>query len=575
MTPPRPSKRLLSLAAVSALGLTVLGAAPASAATFSVSNITELRAAVAEANATPGVDTIRLTNNISFARTTGDIEITDRLVINGRNLTINAAGVDRAFTVTDTRVAVRNTTIRGGAPAAGESGGALLNDGGTLTMNNVRAVNNVVTGTGASGGAVASVNGGTLNVVDSTLASNSATRAGGAIEANGGSTTVTNTTMSRNTTGAGPGNGGALHLTGAGTVAVTGSTVTKNEAAAEGGGLWNSGTGTMTVTDTRVVGNTVAGAEATQGGGGLFQEAGASGTLTVTGSTIADNTATGAAGSGGGILNDQGTVSVSDSTIARNTSVRAGGGIEANIGSTLLDDVRLNKNTTGAGPGNGGGLHLTGAGDVTVARSTVSGNKASAEGGGLWNSATGTFLVDSTRVTANIASGNDADQGGGGIFNDGGALTVRGSRVLDNVANGTSGSGGGIISLAGSLNVSDTVASGNVARRAGGGIEVANGTAALTDLVLRDNVTSRNPGNGGGLHVGGTGSVTYDGGTVTGNIAAAEGGGLWNGATATLIVTGVTIRSNTAPVGSNVYNQPAGGDFRIDGTPVPAGPNSL
>lgn len=574
MAPPRTSKRLLSLAAVSALGFTVLGATPASAASFTVSNVTELRAAVAEANARPGADAIRLTDNISFARTTGDIEITDRLVIDGRNLTVNAAGIDRAFTVTNTRVTVRNMTIRGGAPAEGESGGALLNDGGNLTVDNVRASNNVVSGTGASGGAIASVNAGTLNVVDSTLSTNSATRAGGAIEANGGSTTVSNTTMTRNTTGAGPGNGGALHLTGAGTVDVTGSTVTKNSAAAEGGGLWNSGAGTMRVSDTKVSGNTVAGAGADQGGGGLFQEAGATGNLTVTRGTITDNTATGAAGSGGGILNDQGTVQVSGTTIARNTSVRAGGGIEANIGSTTVDRSSLNKNTTGSGPGNGGGLHLTGAGDVKVLGSTVRGNTATAEGGGLWNSATGTFLVDSTTVSGNTAKGNDADQGGGGIFNDGGALTVTGSKVLDNTASGTSGSGGGIISLTGSLSVSDTSLSGNVARRAGGGIEVANGTAALKNVTLRSNVTASNPGNGGGLHVGGTGKVTYDGGTVTGNIASAEGGGLWNGATASLIVTGVKISSNTARIGANVYNQPAGGDFRIDGKVVPAGPNS-
>ena len=321
MAPPRPSKRLLSLAAVSALGFTVLGAAPANAATFSVANVAELRAAVAEANATQGADRIRLTDDISFAGSTGDIKITDELVINGGDLTIDAAGVDRAFTVTDARVNVRDTTIRGGAPAEGESGGALLNDGGILTLNNVSALNNVVTGTGASGGAVASINGGTLNVRNSTLASNSATRAGGAIEANGGTTTITDTTLDKNTTGAGPGNGGGLHLTGAGTVAVSDSVVTNNSAAAEGGGLWNSGTGTMTVTGTRITGNTVAGAGADQGGGGLFQEAGASGNLTVTDSTIVNNTATGAAGSGGGILNDQGTVSVSDTTIAGNTSV--------------------------------------------------------------------------------------------------------------------------------------------------------------------------------------------------------------------------------------------------------------
>ncbi len=475
--------------------------------------------------------------------------------------------------VSDTRI-TGNTVV--GADATQGGGGLFQEAGatGTLTVDGSTISGNTATGPGASGGGIMNDQA-TIEVTDTVIDGNEAVRAGGGIEANAGTSSLDQVTLSNNKAGPTPGNGGGMHVTGAGTVDINSSTVTKNSATAEGGGLWNSGAGQFTVTNTAVVGNTAAGVTADQGGGGLFQEAGATGNLTVNGGTITDNKATGAAGSGGGILNDQGTVEVTGTTIARNTSVRAGGGIEANIGSTTLDTVNLSTNTTGAGPGNGGGLHLTGAGDVKVLGSTVSGNKAAAEGGGLWNSATGTFLVEGTTVSANTAGGNDADQGGGGIFNDGGALTVRGSKVLDNVASGTSGSGGGIISLAGSLTVSDTALSGNVARRAGGGIEVANGTSALTNVSLRNNVTSRNPGNGGGLHVGGTGKVTYNGGTVTGNIAAAEGGGLWNGATASLIVTGVKISSNSARIGKNVYNQPAGGDFRIDGKAVPAGPNSL
>lgn len=574
MAPPRPSKRLLSLAAVSALGLTALGAAPASAATTSVANIAELRAAVAAANANAGRDTINVTEGFRFRGAPADIDITDDLVINGNQNVLRANGA-RFFTVTnEATVRINALNLRGGAPASGESGGALLNDGGTLTLKDSAIRKSTVTGAGASGGAIFN-DGGSLTLRNTVLTSNSATRAGGGIEANGGTTVVNGSTLNRNTTGDGPGNGGGLHLSGAGVVKVVDSFVFNNTAAAEGGGLWNSGAGDFTVRNTEIIGNTAAGDEATQGGGGLFQDAGATGKLTVRNSVVRNNKATGTAGSGGGILNDQGTVEITGTRVTGNTSVRAGGGIEANVGSTTVNRSTLSRNSTGNGPGNGGAIHLTGAGDVKVQRSTVARNTATAEGGGLWNSATGTFLVNATTVSANTAGGAAADQGGGGIFNDGGTLTVRNSKVRNNTASGTSGSGGGIISLAGSLTVRDTVLSGNVARRAGGGIEVANGTASLRDVALRNNVTASNPGNGGGMHVGGTSSVTYTGGKVTGNIASAEGGGLWNGATAQLLVTGVKIRSNTARVGTNVYNQPPGGDFRIDRKPVPAGPNTL
>ena len=47
-----------------------------------------------------------------------------------------------------------------------------------------------------------------------------------------------------------------------------------------------------------------------------------------------------------------------------------------------LHNVRLLKNSTGSAPGNGGGLHITGAGTVAVVNSTIAENSAAAEGAG-------------------------------------------------------------------------------------------------------------------------------------------------------------------------------------------------
>ena len=372
-----------------------------------------LRAAVQEANASGGgsvvlgQDTYRLTLSgiDEDAGATGDLDITTRIVLDGRGARVDAQRLDRVLDVLPgASLTLRDVTVSGGAAQG--------------------------TGLPASGGGAR--NAGTLTVDRSTITGNTAVRAGGGIEATpGSSTTVSRSTLSENSTGAGPGNGGGLHLTGAGAVHVERSTVSGNTAASEGGGLWNSGAGTMTVDRTTVSGNTASGAEATMGGGGLFQEAGPTGTLTVTRSEVSHNLADGAAGSGGGILNDQATLVVERSRVEGNSAPRAGGGIEANVGRTTLDRTDLTGNVTGANPGNGGGLHLTGAGTVRIDRGSVTGNRAANDGGGLWNSPTGTMTVDRTAIRNNTAGGegDDVYQEVGPDGTATGSLTVDGRRV--------------------------------------------------------------------------------------------------------------------------------------------------
>ena len=86
-----------------------------------------------------------------------------------------------------------------------------------------------------------------------------------------------------------------------------------------------------------------------------------------------------------------------------------------------------------ASPGNGGGLHITGAGDATITGGTANGNIAANEGGGLWNG-TGTLTVDGTTISGNTASGAAADNGGGGIYNVGGTLLITDATISDNLA---------------------------------------------------------------------------------------------------------------------------------------------
>ena len=493
----------------------------------------------------------------------GDLDVDGAVTIIGSGRTLDARGIDRVFDVSDgARLTLRGVKLTGGRTASGENGGAIRSAGTVRLVGGSITDSRATSGDLASGGAISN-EGGSLTITRTALRDNTATRAGGAIEAIGGTTTLTRVVLRDNETGAVPGNGGGLHLTGEGTVTVVRGVVRGNVAAAEGGGLWNSSTGTMTVRGTRFLGNVARGAAADQGGGALYNDGG---TLTVEGVTATGNRATGAAGSGGGLLNVAGTVTLADSTLAKNTAVRAGGGVEASAGTTTVRDSVLRANSTGAAPGNGGGLHLTGAGTVEVAGSRVLDNTATAEGGGLWNSADGTMTVTDTVVSGNTAAGALADQGGGGLYNDGGDLTVSDSEVRGNTASGAAGSGGGLLDVAGSVDLSGVTFAQNSSERAGGAVETAAGTIQLSDVTMTGNDTGAMPGNGGGLHMTGQGVVFWNGGTVTGNSAAAQGGGLWNSATGLFVVVGVTVADNTAPTGADSYND--GGIMLVNLLPV-------
>lgn len=552
-----------------------------------------LRAAIQTANADPGTDRIKFTKDRAKLTIdgpaasdveTGDLDVISRIVIRGGGVKLNARGIDRAFDITtDGRLTVFSLNVKNGAPEAGESGGAYRNRG-ILSIADSRIRNSTVVGAGASGGAIEN-DGGQLVVSESFLAGNSAARAGGAIEVRGlppakaqrgsiaGTTTVVNSRIESNSTGDLPGNGGGVHVTGNAPVFIEGSVITENTAVTEGGGLWN-GFGTMRVSDSRVTDNVANGGDAEDGGGGLLNNRGE--LIVEDGSTVRGNDALGTSGSGGGILNLAGYLEVSDSTIRDNEASRAGGGIETTpangrrgvngIGPQVsLTNAVLVGNSTGSNPGNGGGLHVTGATTVNVADSVVKDNTAASEGGGLWN-ASGTMTVASTVVKGNAANGDDATNGGGGLFqNAGGTLIVEdGSSVVQNDALGTSGSGGGILNDQGTLNVTDSAVSGNDAARAGGGIEANIGSSTLNAVLLSKNGTGANPGNGGGFHLTGAGSVDIDDSAVVQNTATNEGGGLWNSSTGTMDVDTTAICNNVAPTGANVFN--AGGTFTVNGS---------
>ncbi|ULQ47301.1 hypothetical protein JN531_003210 [Flagellatimonas centrodinii] len=540
----------------------------------------------------------------------------------GAALTGAAMLIESGQTVSLDGVTVSNNVGVGTGPT---QGGAIDNSG-TLTISGSSFSDNSATGPGGSGGAI--INSGTLLVTDTQFTGNSAIRAGGAIEDRSGTSAVTliDVTMDGNSAGPTPGNGGGLHITGAGTdTLVNGGLYQNNTAQNEGGALWNDAGSTMTIGDSpagdaRFLGNVALGTGANNGGGALFNNGRALLTdptlpapiMVVRNAVIDGNSAVQGAGSGGGILNLVGQLTLSDSTLSNNLANRAGGGLEdvsglpaVNTTETVVTNVVFTGNDAlGNGPpGNGGAIHITdGAGTslTTISGGSAIGNRAQ-EGGAFWNN-TGRMVVDGTAIRDNEARGNpfpmplangQTFRGGGGLFNQGGTLEVVNATIAGNRATGDQGSGGGIFSNVGRLVVTDSDITGNQSNRAGGGIEdrstgvvdAAMPTTSLSGVRLSGNSTlgqtavAGSPGNGGGLHLTGSSTVGMGGviqvsdSTVSNNSAAAEGGGLWNfSGSSLMVVTGTVIDSNVAlgtgagEGGGGLFNN--GGILQVSGSTV-------
>lgn len=427
--------------------------------------------------------------------------------------------------------------------ASTQGGGAIYTDGGAVSAEETMFTDNRALGTSGSGGAILNPNGATLTIDPGGFVSNRAQRAGGAIETVGGTVTISGSFFTGNNAGANPGNGGAIHAAGGGTVTITGGTASENRAI-EGGAYWvGSGTTLDLTGDSDVSDNFAMGAASDQGGGGIYVDGG---TLTVTGGAISDNAASGASGSGGGVFVNGGSATLSGVSVQRNGASRAGGGIESlgQTNVTLLTGTALTGNTTGSAPGNGGGLHVSGPGFVTLGDVTVSNNRAQNEGGGLWNSGTGAMSVVRSTVSQNRAPR------GGGLFQQAAPAPPQPSEATlkSGIPNGMSiresliyannaGFGGGLYADF-QVSVVNTTVAGNEARFGGG--------------VFSDEAF-----------------VSFDSATIARNAARTSGGGLYNtdpnnGGERFVSLTNTIVAENTANAsGPNLQGRYASEDYNL------------
>jgi CSLREA domain-containing protein len=342
-----------------------------------------LRAAIQEANALVGADTIKLKAGLYMLTiegasenvcATGDLDITGDLTIIGagaKKTFINGGKLDRVFhTIGSISVTMTDMTVQNG----------LATDDGLGDVNN------------AKGGGILNESASTLTLKGITLSNNAAS---GLVSSNGG----------------------GIHNSGTSTItkSILSDSIVSNNAAwgggVAGGGIFNN-TGTLKIRSTTIFNNVAIGVNDGYGGG-IMNYA----TSEIRQSTISNNTVSvqGNYGEGGGI-NNNGTLTIIQSTISNNTAqgVRGDGGGIANGGGLTITTSIISGNIARGPFGSGGGI-ATFAGNVVITGSTLSNNAASGvsgnpgRGGGIFLGDTGITVQGASKILRNFAS----DAGGG------------------------------------------------------------------------------------------------------------------------------------------------------------------
>jgi probable HAF family extracellular repeat protein len=244
--------------------------------------------------------------------------------------------------------------------------------------------------------------------------------------------------------------------------------------------------------------------------------------VTITGGSV---TGSSVAGDGGGILNMAGALTLTDSALTNNSAQRFGGGIYSTRTGT---DVPT----------------------LTITNSSFSGNSAFVAGGGIRSETTPT-VVPTITITNSTFSGNSSHSGGA-IDSISGTMTIADSSLINNAANS-----GGAISNNGSLQITNSHISDNLAATGSGGIRNGNfGSLTVTDSTISNNSASD---TGGGIGVDFLSTTTVTNSTISGNAAGIAGGAIHifgfssGNPVATVTLTNSTIYGNSAVSGGGLF----------------------
>ena len=206
---------------------------------------------------------------------------------------------------------------------------------------------------------------------------------------------------------------------------------------------------------------------------------------------------------------------------------------------------------TGNSASNGAGLYAInsshGNPTVTLAKVTISGNTASATGGGIYAASIAKLSVSSATIKSNSASVSSGS--GGGIYQSGGTLSIKSTPIKSNKAS----QGGGAYIANGSGTVNGAAVTDNSATVFGGGLVSWNEDLQLTGVSVSSNRIGATGGaSGAGLYLSDGGTLTTSGFKVTNNtITAGSTGDTIEGAGIYASATPITFGGNSTSISEN------------------------
>lgn len=315
---------------------------------------------------------------------------------------------------------LNDLVLRDGFATGSYGGGALINGGGKVTLNDTEVIGNTAA---RVGGGLYNYGGGTVTINGGLLAGNRAAFGGG-VSSHGGYLTISGGLLTGNQASSG---GGGVHAIlfaplpqprpPQDTVTLLDTVLDGNTAASYGGGLH------IFSTSATIRGSTFRGNHAGNDGGGADFHTDNS-YITIENSRFVENTA---ADNGGGIASIGANMTLRDSTISGNRAA-FGGGLYVGASDSIISRITVDGNYALLA---GGGVRTLAGTELQMSNSTVSGNVVGSPVGfaGGFNHHTSTMTLSNSTVI-----GNSAAEFGGGVRNFLGTATLRRNLIAGNSA---------------------------------------------------------------------------------------------------------------------------------------------
>lgn len=513
--------------------LSALLLASVHAADISINSSCSLADAITAANsdtatggcpAGSGADTVSLTGNITLSAPLPVIE--SDITIEGNGYTISGNEQHQIFWVEETgALTIQNSTL---ADGRGVDDDDLYDDdlyigGAILNFGRLQVHDSVFTGNSADwGGAIVNLWKANTSISGTDFASNSATYGGAIYNDRDAKLSILQTAFTSNSADD-RGFGGAIYNLG--DLEASESAFTGNSSSREGGAIDNSGE--ASISDSKFTENEsrVGGAIHCDG----YDRMNKSTIVAIMKVEDDDFISNSANSQGGAIFCARAEISVSRSTFTGNAAESTGGAIDNNVRS----NISINDSVFVSNSAKSGGALSTA--ESYIHRSTFTNNRANNKGGAI-------LIWGESSVSDSKFTGNTADEDGGAIFSEevtrvvnslfkrnaagdeGGAIRSTEDSEFDvshSIFRQNEAEDGGAIYSWGKLSVDRSTFINNSAEEEGGAI-ANHGTASINESILSENT-------GGDCHLGRNGELLESGDN---HISDGTCGATWSGSVA-------------------------------------------